>query len=167
MSKIGIFFGSTTGNTEELAERVAKVFGVTGENVHNVADAEAADMANYEVLLLGSSTWGVGDLQDDWEDFLPKAADQDLSGKKIAFFGCGDSFGHDDTFCNSLAKIKAGLSSTGAAFIGAISKDLYTYDETECEEGDQVIGLLTDADNESDKTDERLEAWSEAVKQAL
>lgn len=167
MSKIGIFFGSTSGNTEELAEVVAKQFDVASDDIHEVSSADAADMANYDVLLLGSSTWGVGDLQDDWEDFLPEAAKQDLKGKKVAFFGCGDSFGHSDTFCNSLAKIKAGVTDTGCTFIGAISKEGYSYDETDCEEGDNVIGLLTDVDNESDKTEERLERWVKAVKVAL
>lgn len=167
MSKIGIFFGSTSGNTEELAEAVAKQFGIAGDDIHDVSSADENQMKDYDVLLLGSSTWGVGDLQDDWEDFLPKAAKLNLAGKKIAFFGCGDSFGHSDTFCNSLAKIKAGLSSTGAEFIGAISKEGYSYDETECEEGDNVIGLLTDADNESEKTEERLGIWVKAVKAAI
>lgn len=167
MSKIGVFFGSTTGNTEELAQRVAEAFGVAAGDIHNVDSADASSLESYDVLLLGSSTWGVGDLQDDWEDFLPKAENTNLSGKKVAFFGCGDSFGHSDTFCNSLAKIKEGLGGTGASFIGAISKEGYSYDETDCEEGDNVIGLLTDVDNEDDKTDERFERWVAAVKQAL
>lgn len=167
MSKIGIFFGSTSGNTEELAQQVAKVFDIDNANVHNVDSVEATEAQNYDVLLLGSSTWGVGDLQDDWEDFLPKLAKEDLNGKKVAFFGCGDSFGHSDTFCNSLAKIKEGLADSGATFIGAISKEGYSYDETECEEGDNVIGLLTDIDNEEDKTPERLEKWVTSVKASL
>lgn len=167
MSKIGIFFGSTSGNTEDLAGMVAKSFDIANEDIHNVSDADANTLQGYDVLLLGSSTWGVGDLQDDWEDFLPKVSSQSLSGKKVAFFGCGDSFGHGDTFCNSLAKIKEALSSTGCDFVGSISKDGYSYEETDCEEGDNVIGLLTDPDNESDKTEERLNNWVNTIKASL
>ena len=79
MSKIGIFYGSSTGSTSEVAQRLAKALGAEA-NVYDVAGADAADAAAFDVLLLGSSTWGIGDLQDDWEDFLPKLAEQDLSG---------------------------------------------------------------------------------------
>ena len=83
MSKIGIFFGSSSGTTEDIAGRVAGLFGVSSSDVHNVADANAADMANYDVLLLGSSTWGMGDLQDDWVDFLPEALSKTLMARKL------------------------------------------------------------------------------------
>ena len=89
MSKIGIFYGSSTGSTSEVAQRLAKALGAEA-NVFDVASADAADVAGFDVLLLGSSTWGLGDLQDDWEDFLPKLAEQDLAGKNVALFGCGE-----------------------------------------------------------------------------
>jgi flavodoxin len=38
------------------------------------------------VLLFGSSTWGLGDLQDDWGSFIKTVASADLSSKKISFF---------------------------------------------------------------------------------
>ncbi len=44
MSKIGLFFGSTTGKTESLAEMIQKEFG--GENIvtlHNILEAEDSD----------------------------------------------------------------------------------------------------------------------------
>lgn len=167
MSKIGIFFGSTTGNTEELASTVAQHFGVAGEDVHNVENADVATMANYNLLLLGSSTWGVGDLQDDWEDFLPKAAKQDLKGKKVALFGCGNSVSNSDTFCNSLATIKEELNQTGCTFVGDYTPTDYEYDETRCLQDGKLIGLLADEDNESEKTPARLATWIEAIKAAL
>ena len=104
MSKIGIFYGSSTGSTSEVAQRLAKALGAEA-NVYDVAGADAADAAAFDVLLLGSSTWGIGDLQDDWEDFLPKLAEQSLAGKKVALFGCGDADSYPDSFCEALAKI--------------------------------------------------------------
>ncbi len=41
--KIGIFYGSTTGVTEAVAERIAKKLGVASADVHNVGSATAAD----------------------------------------------------------------------------------------------------------------------------
>lgn len=167
MSKIGIFFGSSSGTTEDIASRVASRFGVGADDVHNVASADAADMANYDVLLLGSSTWGMGDLQDDWADFLPNAAEQDLNGKKVALFGCGDSSSYSDTFCDSLATIKEELAGTGCTFIGKVPSAGYNFDETRCQEGDELIGALIDEVNESGDTDERLDVWADAVKKAI
>ena len=39
LMKIGIFYGSTTGTTAEVAGKIAKVMGVESADVHNVADA--------------------------------------------------------------------------------------------------------------------------------
>ena len=84
---IGIFYGSTTGNTEAAANDIAAALGVDAANVHNVGETSADTVAQYDTLLLGSSTWGSGDLQDDWYDFLDALKAQDLAGKKIALFG--------------------------------------------------------------------------------
>lgn len=72
MKTIGIFYGSSTGTTESVAKRIAQKLGVEDAHLYDVAKASPADMASYEVLILGSSTWGAGDLQDDWYDFLAK-----------------------------------------------------------------------------------------------
>lgn len=39
-------------------------------DVHNVADASADEADKYDLLVVGSSTWGCGELQDDWYSFL-------------------------------------------------------------------------------------------------
>ena len=66
MKKVGIFFGSSSGTTEDIAGRIAGKLGVSGADIYNVGSVEAGAVQNYDVLLLGSSTWGAGDLQDDW-----------------------------------------------------------------------------------------------------
>ena len=115
--KIGIFYGSTTGVTEAVAERIAKKLGVASADVHNVGSATAADAVGYDALLLGSSTWGAGELQDDWYDFLDQLKSQDLTGKKVALFGCGDSSSFSDTFCSAMGEIHDGLAATGCTFV--------------------------------------------------
>lgn len=90
MKKFGIFFGSSTGTTEEVAHKIAGLLKIDSADVHNVATTAPDAVADYEVLLLGSSTWGSGELQDDWYDFLTGLEALDLKGKKIAIFGLGD-----------------------------------------------------------------------------
>lgn len=64
-----IFYASSTGNTQRAAERILENLG--GKEVvaiYNIADGNIAKMSEYEKLIIGTSTWGDGDLQDDWED---------------------------------------------------------------------------------------------------
>ena len=114
----GIFFGSTTGTTESVAARIAERLGVAQADVHNVAAASVEDVKKYDLLLLGSSTWGSGELQDDWPGFLDKLGKEDLSGRRVALFGCGDAGIYSDTFCDAMAEIRDGLASTGCTFVG-------------------------------------------------
>lgn len=166
MKKIGIFYGSSTGTTSELAQRVAKAVGAEA-NCYDVANASASDVAPFDVLLLGSSTWGIGELQDDWAGFLPDLAAQDLSGKAVGLFGCGDADSYPDSFCEALAEIKDGLAGTGCKFIGAYTPEGYTYDATRSEEDGKLIGLCVDEVNQDDQTEARLQAWLTAMQSEL
>lgn len=166
MSKIGIFYGSSTGSTAEVAQRLAAALGAEA-NVFDVASADAAEAASFDALLLGSSTWGLGDLQDDWEDFLPKLAEQPLAGKKVALFGCGDADSYPDSFCEAISKIKAGLEATNCEFIGAYEPEGYSYDATETEQDGKLIGLCIDEANQSDLTEERIQKWVALIQPQL
>ena len=64
MKKIGIYYGSSNGTTESVAERIAAKLGVDAANVHNAAAADPSEATGYDLLVIGSSTWGAGELQD-------------------------------------------------------------------------------------------------------
>ena len=66
MSKIGIFYGSTTGTTEDVARKIAAKLGVEKSDLHDAAKISEELVNKYDVLVLGSATWGDGELQDDW-----------------------------------------------------------------------------------------------------
>lgn len=163
MKKTGIFYGSTTGNTKSVAEKIAKDLDIPATDVIDVAKAAPSDVAPYEVLLLGSSTWGSGELQDDWYDFIAGLEVLDLKGKKIGIFGCGDET-MADTFCNAIGIIYDRLQKTGAEFIGSFNTDGYEYSETEADVDGTIVGLLIDEVNHPDLTDSRVKAWCEEIK---
>lgn len=71
--KIGIFYGSSTGTTAEVAEKIAKQLGVDAADVYDVAKVGPSKFGEYDMLVLGSSTYGSGELQDDWYDMLDGA----------------------------------------------------------------------------------------------
>ncbi len=166
MKNTGLYFGSSTGHVEGIADKVAQLLGIDAADVHNVADATAESAQAYDLLILGSSTWGYGDLQDDWEGFLPKLAKLDLSGKQFAVFGCGDSSSYPDTFCDAMAEIAEQVTDAGATLVGQIPAEGYSYEATRCEVDGQLIGCCLDEDNESDETDDRLDTWVQAIKKA-
>jgi flavodoxin I len=166
MSKIGIFYGSSGGNTENIARNIAKKLGVGDGDVHDVAKAGAGDLVPYDTLLFGSSTWGLGDLQDDWEGFIKAVASADLSGKKVALFGCGDSQSYPDTFCNAVGAIYNAVKDR-ATVVGFTETDGYSFDESEAVAGGQFVGLIVDEDNESNLTGERIDRWVAQLKKAL
>jgi flavodoxin I len=158
MSKIGIFYGTSGGNTKEIAKRIAAKLNVNSDDMYDVASAKASDLASYDVLLFGSSTWGVGDLQDDWEGFISVVGSADLSGKKVGLFGCGDSSSYPDTFCDAMGKIYQAVKDK-AAVIGYTGTAGYSFDASESVVDGQFVGLVIDEDNESSLSDERIDAW--------
>ena len=68
MKKTGVFYGSTTGTTESVANLIAEKLGIAQTDVHDVSKMSADVAGSYEALILGTSTWGDGELQDDWYD---------------------------------------------------------------------------------------------------
>lgn len=163
MSKIGIFYGSTTGTTERVAGLIAQSLQVPENQVHPAEDIDNELISNYDTLVLGSSTWGDGELQDDWYDALDMLKEMDLSKHKVALFGCGDSSSYPDTFCDAIGLIYKELKDTGATFVGQCPVEGYTFDDSAAVINDKFIGLAIDEDNEDDLTDERIAAWAKLV----
>ena len=126
MKTIGIFYGSETGTTADVARRIAKELGVSDADIHDVAKSSPVKLGDYDVLLLGSSTWGAGDMAQDWYDFIAGAQALDLAGKQIAVFGCGDE-SMSDTFCDAVGEIYDKMKETGAEMIGHFNGDGYDY----------------------------------------
>lgn len=161
--KTGIFYGSATGTTAEVAREIAKEMGVADADVHDVANTDPAKLGDYDLLLLGSSTWGGGELEDDWYDFVAAAQVYDLKGKKIALFGCGDET-MSDTFCDAVGILYDKLKGTGAEFVGEFPADVYSFKHSLASHDGTMRGLTIDQVNHPDLTDARIKAWVEQVK---
>lgn len=157
MKKTVIIYGSTTGTCEGLASRIAAKLGVT--DVVNVAKLDGSVIDGAENLILGTSTWGSGDLQDDWYDAIESLKGANLAGKTVAIFGCGDSLSYPDTFCGGMAELYNAAKAAGATVIGSVPTDGYTYLDSASIVDGQFVGLALDEDNESGKTDDRIAAW--------
>lgn len=166
MNKIGIFYGSSTGRTADVARRLSNLLEVPAEDVHNVANTDPAVLGDYSLIVLGSSTYGLGNLQKDWYDFMAGASVLDLKGKKMALFGVGDQT-MADTFCNAVGKLYEGLKGTGATLVGEYPADVYNFRTSSASaEGPLMYGLLLDEVNRPDLTPKRLVDWAAMIKKA-
>jgi flavodoxin I len=117
MVKVLVIYGTTVGNTERLAEKIVtelKSYEVE-TTLKNVTDANVGELSEYDVILLGSSTWGDGELQDDFADFYSKLEGMDFKGKKAAVFGPGDS--SYDQFCKAVNILEECLKKCGAKLL--------------------------------------------------
>lgn len=165
MKKTVIIYGSSTGTCEDLAARIGAKLGV--DNVINVTDLDDSVIANNDNLILGTSTWGAGEVQDDWYDGLKVIQNADLSGKTVALFACGDSESYPDTFVGGMSEIYNAVKQAGANVIGAVATDGYTFDDSESVVDGKFVGLALDEVNEDSKTDERIDDWVAEIKPSL
>ncbi len=160
MKKIGLFYGSSTGTTESVANSIAKKLGVPASDVHDVAKLTPDMVVAYDLLVLGTSTWGDGELQDDWYDGVKILKSCDLKSKEIALFGCGDSESYGDTFCDGIGVLYEELKDTGCTFVGNhVSSSDYSFSSSISVVDGKFVGLPLDEMNESDKTEARIDAW--------
>lgn len=161
MKKTVIYYGSTTGTCEDIANRIASSLGVSEVKSASEFDQDAA---TYDVLVLGTSTWGYGDIQDDWCDKLDTLKGLDLSGKTVAIFGCGDSAGYPDTFCAGMKALYDAAVATGAAVLEGVPAGGYSFDGSDAVVDGKFVGVAIDEMNEPDKTGDRLAQMIEALK---
>lgn len=168
MAKIGLFFGTQTGNTETIAEAIQTAFG--GDSVvtlHNVADIELSDFDDYSNLIIGCPTWNIGELQSDWEGLYNELDDVNFSGKQVAYFGTGDQVGYADNFQDAMGILEEKISELGGTTVGYWSTEGYEFTESKAVRDGKFVGLAIDEDNQSDLTDKRINDWVTQLKQAF
>ena len=124
MAKIVLIYGSTTGNTETLAESVKEGLESSGVEivVKEVSTSNPEEMKDYDGIVLGSSTWGEGELQDDFVDFEEGMGKVKLESKKAAVFGPGDSEIYADSFCAAVDILEERLKNCGAEIVSGSLK---------------------------------------------
>ena len=168
MADVIIVYGSSTGTTEDVARAIAERFeDVQVMNVAQMNAETAASFRDVKLLLLGSSTWGFGDLQDDWHAKLDVLAQAELSGVTVGVFGTGDQESYPDTFVDAIGILAETAEKAGARVVGLASADGYTFDASRAMRDGKLLGLAVDQDNQEDLTDQRIAAWVELVRSEL
>ena len=126
MASALIVYGSTTGNTEYVADVAERVLTETGATVKKMdaSDADPEGLCDgYDLVLFGCSTWGDDsiELQDDFIPLFDSFDSINARGKKVAVFGCGDS--SYEYFCGAVDAIEKKLDEMGAQVLDTLKID--------------------------------------------
>ena len=157
--RVGLFYGSTTGNTARAAELIRRALGGVVTLCQNIKDATPEEFASCDGLILGVSTWEEGDLQEHWKDFFPELDKLTLEGKTVALFGLGDQTGYSGRFQDALGKLYAKVKQRGATVVGAWPREGYKCATSDAILGDNFVGLALDDDTEKHLTPARVRTW--------
>ncbi len=150
MAKAIVVYGSSSGETEWVSEIIADVLRENGIEVtlKDVTElGEPEDILNYDLILIGSSTWGLGELQRDMKVFEPELRKLNLAGKFAAAFGPGDRIGYPDHFCRAVDIIEDDLIRCGAEII--------------------MPPLKVDESEEREEREKKIRKWAEELAETL
>jgi len=169
LKKIALFYGSTTCYTEMAAEKIVAEFAAAPIEqeipMYNIKDTSLARMEDYDVLILGISTWDFGELQEDWEAQWQDIAQVNLSGKIIALYGLGDQMGYADWFQDALGMLHDEVIVQDCTVIGYWPNEGYEFNASKAltEDGEFFVGLSLDDENQYDDTEQRIASWVQQI----
>ncbi len=164
MTTLGLFYGSTTGNTQNAAQQIKAQLGDALSSVQDIGSAKAETLMPFDVLILGTSTWGYGEEQDDWLSFNSELAKVDWSNKRVALFGLGDQVGYSDTYLDAMGILYDAITKQGAQVIGQWDTEGYEFEDSKARREDRFVGLALDDDNQASDTEARIAQWVSQLK---
>lgn len=168
MKKLGIFYGTSTGNTEYVAKLLVKEFGDYDVHLADIARVKNVRLLeDFDYLILASSTWNFGDLQDDWMDRKAVLEGLNLKGKKVALLGLGDASAYPENFVDSIGILYDMVNSCGAEVVGQVARSGYDFDESKALRNGSFVGLPIDEENEGHLTKQRLKDWALQLQEAF
>lgn len=168
MAKVGIFFGSDTGNTEKVAQQIQQLLGTDQADLYDIAKSTKEEIEQYSFLLFGIPTWYYGESQCDWDDFFPNLEQIDFNGKTVAIFGCGDQEDYSEYFCDAMGTLRDVILPKGAKIVGNWSTEGYHFESSKSLVDDNhFVGLAIDEDRQAELTQERVTTWVNQVKQEM
>lgn len=167
-SKIAIIYGSDTGTTDYITEKIVAKLNLKDIDIIDVYKIELIEFKNYNTLILGTPTWNIGDLQSDWDDIYPDFKKIDFTGIKVGFYALGDQFGYPDNFVDGLGILAEVVKSNGGDIFGFWNNKNYNFKSSKgISSNGKFYGLVIDEDNQENLTDERIDSWVIQIKKEL
>jgi len=164
MEAIGLFYGSTYGMTGKVAEKIKKAFGrSTKVDIYNLKNSSIEDMKKYSNLIFGTSAWGIGEMQDDWERFIDNLSGLVFADKKLALYGLGDQKEYPESFVDGLGTLYCRLPYK-ENIVGFWPVENYNYYFSLADRDGKFVGLVIDEHNQKELTDSRVKEWVKQLK---
>jgi len=167
MHDIAILYGTNTGNTERVAEMIRDLLPDKKVFLINVGIASRDDLENHDILILGTSTWGLAEMQHDWEKYIATLEKADLSGKTVALYGLGDQYHYYENFVDGMGDLYNIIEDKGCRIIGAWPMEGYNFGKSRALLENNFVGLPIDEVNQPDFTLPRIKKWISNIKPYL
>lgn len=152
---VTIIYGSDGGTTRKIANKIA---AKVGGKALDIKKAQTRDFESASLLILGCPTYADGELQSDWIDHLDKLEEADLARKKVAIFGLGDQQGYPGSFVDAIGILHDIVVERGAQPVGYTDPAGYDFTGSAALREGRFLGLALDEDNQSGKSDARINA---------
>lgn len=163
MEKIGIFYGSLSGNTRLVAEIIQSNIKNLHAQLFDIADVDSTTISEFKYIIIGIPTWQSSELPKDWKLFLENCSEDIIKDKTIALFGLGDQVIFKNAFANALGLVYLNLMSKRANVIGFWPIEGYNFISSLAVKDGQFVGLVIDEENQSELTESRIDQWLSAV----
>lgn len=166
-AKVGVFFGTSTGNTETIADMIAAEFGDDAEGpfeIDGLQGSIAQTFGKYDALIVGTPTWNTGADSErsgtGWDEiYYGEMQDLKLQGKNVAVFGLGDQISYAENYADASGELHDVFQNLGCNMLGYTSQDGYEHEDSKAIRGDKFCGLLCDQVNQEELSAERVENW--------
>tara|TARA_B100000963_G_scaffold341342_1_gene340914 strand:+ start:2232 stop:2738 length:507 start_codon:yes stop_codon:yes gene_type:complete len=159
--RIGLMYGSTTMNSERVAELIWNKMQET--ELHDIQDGVEV-LEQYEHIILVAPTWDYGALQEHYIEHWDNLQNVNWTNKSVALVGLGDQVGYGELYQDALAEIYNVLEPLGAKFVGFTSTQGHNYKKSKAVIDNKFIGLAIDEDCQRDMTENRLNSWIEEIR---
>lgn len=166
-AEVALVFGTDTGNTEEIGDKICQALAERGVVVEmvNIVDIDSDFFEPYNFIIMGIPTWDFGGIQEDWEEREDVITAAQLTGKQVALYGLGDQLGYGDYFLDAMGWLHERTAAAGAEMIGHWSTEGYDFEASLGVNKDKTLfmGLAIDDDQQFDLTDARIAGWVEQI----
>lgn len=171
-AKVGVFFGTSTGNTERVADLIAAEFGVDAEGPLEIDELQgniAQTLGKYDALIVGTPTWNTGADSErsgtGWDEvYYGEMQELKLQGKNVAVFGLGDQISYAENYADASGELHDVFQNLGCNMLGYTSQEGYEHEDSKAIRGDKFCGLLCDEINQEELSEERVQNWVAQLK---
>jgi flavodoxin I len=165
--KLLLVYGSSTGNTKNVADAIKEELGDAVDHVKNITDIHPVDLAQFDKVIVGVPTWHIGEIQEDWGAVLPEIEALSFQGKRVAVFGLGDGKGYPETYVDAMAELVEKFEKKGAQLVGLWPTDGYDFKKSKAIRDGKFLGLVIDVENQDHLSDKRVKAWVSQLQKEL